>query len=63
MRRSIPVLSLITRVAGLLLVVVIPLAAVPAAHSVATIPHVSIQIADNPFGGGSSGGGGASGSW
>ena len=63
MRRFMPVLSLITRVAGLLLVVVISLAAGPAARSVATIPHVSAAIADSPFGGGSSGGGGAGGSW
>jgi hypothetical protein len=63
MRRSIPVQSLITWVAGLLLAVAIPLAG-PAAGSLATIGHVSAPVADNPFGGGgSSGGGGASGSW
>jgi hypothetical protein len=62
MRRSIPVQSLITGVAGLLLAVVIPLAG-PAAGSVAMSPHISAPIADGPFGGGSSGGGGAGGSW
>ena len=62
MRQSIPVQSLITGVAGLLLAVAIPLAG-PAAGSVAAIQHVSAPFADGPFGGGSSGGGGASGGW
>jgi uncharacterized membrane protein len=65
MRPSIRVRSLIAWVVGPLLMAVVSLAAVPAVHPVAAIPHVSAaQVAGNPFGGGgSSGGGGASGGW